>query len=876
MRSFYKKLACVVASAAMVVTMFPAAKAQAAEEFALNRTSAILYVNEGADYNAQVYDFNFAKKPANYLKDYTFAWATDKAEVATVKAGGIVTAVGVGKAKISCVVTDKATKEVAATVTADVTVKANAKTVFITNADEFDGLVFEAGETIDLNRSMTDENGNVTSKRGKYVTDLTRWVAEPATGVEINQSNGQYTFTDEATGEYELYCETYQSDKHPEATAKSEPVKVTVNNNVTFDVKQTTAKKFTVNFDSVVKTLNTADVTVTRLFETAGATYEYPQVVNKVELAKDGKSATVEVFSAFADGVNYTIKVTGFDPVTMKASVGAPATMTLSAKNDGTIDPFVVAGKEADIFYKMYDANGVDVTTGAETIIFNVKDYSTDGSYYVAGNKIWFLKSGLTTTVVAEYQSGKFENGVQVGNVAASFDFISVDAAPLTFQGVTDATVTGWDKKSLDVPFGDAAALQIKVKDSTGKEYTIAKEGDVVGELGTVSFDDVTPNIAALSKGDKLTVTQFKQGVATFVVNIVDTNLKKTPVGSVSVTIKAPRALTTVSVDKATVTVGTSAGFNAETVKLTLKDQYGADVALDAAKSSVKGATDLAEKYKGGITVNADKTITVNAAVLEGALTVNGTTSNAVQLTYTVKVNGQKDVTFNVLVKKPGKVETNYVTLESNGFGDVARTVDSKDAKSVTVSAFVMNNGVKVDNQAVSAYDEANAVENGYYFKVLKNGQDITKNDNVTISGSSVTINFSTTKAEPAVSGSVVDYALGAGTYQIALYKGVKTGTNKVVLIQQQAVNGVASCNTGSYTLVSRISEEYNADILKCFSFKNTKGEEVKADKLAVKPTVKSTAATNYVYVESVTFYDKVGDDVYAAYTVNVGVSLKK
>ena len=183
-----------------------------------------------------------------------------------------------------------------------------------------------------------------------------------------------------------------------------------------------------------------------------------------------------------------------------------------------------------------------------------------------------------------------------------------------------------------------------------------------------------------------------------------------------------------------------------------------------------------------------------------------------------------------------------------------------------------MNNGVKVNNQAVSAYDESKAVENGYYFKVLKNGQDITKNDNVTISGSSVTINFSTTKAEPAVSGSVVDYALGAGTYQIALYKGVKTGADKVVLIQQQAVNGVASCNTGSYTLVSRISEEYNEDILKCFSFKNTKGEDVKAAKY----TVNAKAATNYVYVDSVTFYDEVETGVYAAYTVNVGVSLKK
>lgn len=885
MRSFSKKLACVVASAAMVVTMFPAAKAQAAEEFALNRTSAILYVNEGADYNAQVYDFNFAKKPANYLKDYTFAWATDKAEVATVKAGGIVTAVGVGKAKISCVVTDKATKEVAATVTADVTVKANAKTVFITNADEFDGLVFEAGETIDLNRSMTDENGNVTSKRGKYVTDLTRWVAEPATGVEINQSNGQYTFTDEATGEYELYCETYQSDKHPEATAKSEPVKVTVNNNVTFDVKQTTTKKFTINFDSVVKTLNTADITVTRLFETAAMTYEYPQVVNKVELAKDGKSASVEVFSDFVNGVNYSIKVTGFEPVIMKASVGTPATMTLSAKNDGTIDPFIVAGKESEIFYRLYDANGVDVTSAFnETVIFNVKEYSTDGSYYVAGNKICFLKDGLTTTVTAEYQ-GRFENGVQVGKVSQSFDFISVAEAKAVFGGVASATVTDWKNPTLEIPFDDFASLKIKVQDSAKNVYDVVngvlfdKDGKAVDTFGTVSFDDVTPNVAALNK-DTMEVVKFKQGTATFVVNLVKDG-KHTPVGSVSVVIKPSRALSTVAVDKSVVTVGTVEGYDKESFKLILKDQYGADCKLTAYE--VKGANALADGVKSGISVDtASKTVTIKGSEMQSALDIKNDKgevtgqASAVQLTYTIKVNKSKDVSFSVLVKRQGdNPNANYVVLENSAFGDIARkTGEAADmaAKSVTVTAFVMSNGIKIDELEVSKYDENKISNNQYYFKVTKNGADVTASDLITVSGGSVTINFSDVKTNDAVSGSVVTYnELGAGNYVVALYKGMDTGS-KVVPVQQQYVAGVATLNPGSYTLVSRISETYDKDILKCFSFKNTKGEDVKEGALY---TVKATKASAYTYVESVTFYDKVATDVYAEYTVNIGVSLK-
>lgn len=877
MRRFSKKLAFALAAAMVLVTAAPAAQAKAADDFTLNRSAATLYVNKGVNDagkveglagNVQKYDFNLKNKPADWATAYTYAWSTSNDKVATVTKGGVTTAVGIGKATISCVITDKATGNVASTLKATVTVKANAADVEITNADKYNDTVVEVGSVVDLNRTLVDADGNKNATKGKVATDLTKWVAEPATGVEINQANGQFTFTKDAVaGDYSLYCYTYQSDKYNQATATSEKVNVTLADSV-FEVKQNTVKTFTINFDSAVKTLG--EVTVTRLLEANGATYEYPQVVKSATLAKDGMSATVEVFSALQNNVNYVINVTGYDAYTLTASAGAPATMTISSAAD-SVSPFVNAGAEAKLYYKLYDAKGVDVTTGTETVLFNAKEYSTDGSYYVAGDLIWFVKSGLSTTVVAEYQSGKFENGVQVGNVKAEFDFVSVDKAPVTVKGVADATVGDFaNNKTLSFPMGDAAALKVKIAKSEGDPVEVTTNGQDIG-VGKITFETVSPQVLALN-GTQLVV--FNQGTAAIVVNLVTKDANGadvvTPIGVVNVTVTAPRALTTVAVDKALVTVGTATGYTTETVTLTAKDQYGADVAITGV--TFTGANDAATGVLAGVSYIGDKKIQLDGSLLGAALK----DATAIQLTFKAKVNDSKEVAFSALVKKANdNANTNYLAIETAGFGEVARTVDSKNAKAATFSVFVMNNGIKTGMQDVAKYDANNIVKDSYYFKVTKNGTDVT--NNATVSGGVVTVNFSGLEAvsNGAVTGSAVKYDLGAGNYVFTLYKGIESGANKV-LVQQQSATGVATCTTGSYSAATRTSETAAAAtqeaVRACFSVKDTKGNEATAPYF-----VKMNAnATGYIYVESITFYDDLGNGEFAAYTVNVGVALKK
>jgi ribosomal protein L23 len=333
MRSFSKKLAFVLALALVLTGFAPAATAKAADDFSLNRTAQTLYANEGVNDkgsetladglygNVQKYDFNLKNKPADWKTAYSYKWASSDEKVATVNNSGLTTAVGVGKAVITCIVTEKATGSVAADLKATVQVKANAAKVEIYAADgnDYDGTTVAAG-TIDFNRNMFDAAGNKTNKKGTYVTDLTRWVVEPANkGVTVNQANGVVTVAEDAKGEYTVYAETYQSEKYNQVTATSNKVTFTVGGD-SFEVKQTTVKKFTVNFDAKVSALTTDDVVVNKLYKG----FEIPALVKTVTLAKDGMSAEVEMFVNLAKDNEYVVNVAGFEALTFVAAGGDP------------------------------------------------------------------------------------------------------------------------------------------------------------------------------------------------------------------------------------------------------------------------------------------------------------------------------------------------------------------------------------------------------------------------------------------------------------------------------------------------------------------------------------------------------------------------
>ena len=653
----------------------------------------------------------------------------------------------------------------------------------------------------------------------------------------------------------------------------SEAVTVTLSD-ASFEAKQNTLTKFTMNFGAPVKNLTVNDVEVIRLLEAGSSVYEYPQVVKSVTLADNGLSATVEMFTGFQNNVNYVIKANGFDDYTMTASAGVPVAMTISSNKDA-VSPFVTAGTNQKLYYKLYDANNVDVTTGNETVLFNTESFATDGSYYVAGDVIWFMKAGLSTTVVAEYQ-GRFENGVQVGKVSAKFDFHSVDAVPVTLKGVTDATVTSFgNDKTLSLPKNDVATLKVKVAKSQGDVVEITANNQLIDGIGNITFTDTTPDILAIDTAT-MTLVPRNQGIASIIVNLktMDSNGTEveTPIGVVTITVVAERSLSTVTVDKPLATVGSGTDFPTEDIKLIAKDQYGKEVTINSV--TFTGVNEAANNVISGVTWNPEsndsKLIRLNGDILSGALG----TAKAIQLTYRAKVNDSKEVSFSVLVKTVDETQNSFVSIETTGgFGEIARTVDSKTAKSVTFTAYVTNNGIKVRTQEVAKYPAniANATPSSYYFKVLKNGEDVTSK--VIDTGVGAIINFSSLDPvnNGAVTGSAVKYDLGAGTYEFRLFQYMELSNGAKAMVPQRSVSGVTTCNTGSYTMVAKVNNEVSvvsqSSIRDCFKFNNTKGSDAGATPYFVNY---ENDATGTVYVKSVTFYDEIAPGEYAPYTVNM------
>ena len=395
-KSFFKKLSLGMALALVLGTTAHAGVAQAAETWALKKDSKILYLNEDNTSNTKnFYDFNFKNKPENWKKDYSFAWSIADEEVATVAKGGVVTAVSVGETVVSCEITDKATKEVVAVVTADVTVKANAADVEISNADEYDaelGLVIPTGTTINLDRTMWDENGNSTTKRGEYVTDYTRWSAAYIDGVAveeeavvINQATGEFTFN--VPGTYVLVCETYQSAANPKTTAQDSVIVVVEDEEVEIAAVQKSVDTFEVVFSAgldateFVKADFDAALVVTNADENTELVRSTELVYNEDKTLVTG--VKVRLWDEFKHNTEYTV-VCGELEAAFTASIGMVKDIVLKVTKTGTVD----AVKDANVVYieadgkvetntlsmAFLDAAGIDVTEkhSAENVRFTV------------------------------------------------------------------------------------------------------------------------------------------------------------------------------------------------------------------------------------------------------------------------------------------------------------------------------------------------------------------------------------------------------------------------------------------------------------------------------------------------------------------------
>ena len=967
MRSFSKKLAFVLA-AAMVVTGFaPAAQAKAADEMAINKSSQILYVNEGINHkgnegvpagkgNVSVYDFSVKNKPSNWKTAYSFAWSSSNEDVVTVKAGGVATAVGVGKATVYCKVTEKATKKVTTLKTA-VEVKENAAKVAIKNADKYDGTTVEVNGVVDLDRVMYNAAGKSTTKKGTLVTDCTRWVAEPSKGVEINQSNGKFTFTEEAeAGDYTLYCETYQSSKYTKTTATSDKIVVTFVGADAFEVDQTASNGFNLLFNKAAD-VKIADVTVNKIIAVGTSTGKIPMVVSNVTMSEDKKTASVSLFSNFENGATYEISVKGYDEVaTLTAFVGAPVSMTISSKSNLQGGLLIHTNTLTDLTYTMFDEQGNDVTNKATgTVIFSAANANTT-DYYVSGNSIYISKNGAEVAVNAEYHTYEWDDKGNEKTIKATGYFVGVDKAPDSIASVSVATKlygNAFAGNKVPVSYG-TVDLEVKIKTTAwGDQETAYSYGTPLTKLDPsgrtkVQFRSTNPDVLDLAAGGNK-ITLFKEGTSAILVDLVtmkdDGTTSTTTIAAAYVTVLSKSVVSAITVGGgASVVVGTVAPYNKATLDITAKDQYGGvfsiknDINPKFDASGERIYSDFTEvKFIDGSAVPAgsvyldprgghnnwqDKLV-VTSDIVKGMLSldeagnpiwkINGVAVNEVSKRVVVKTQPFCEpypfltFTFNVTVKKPVDGQSSYAVVAENvTSGNIGRFVTPWDGnnfnekvKTVEFKVYTKSNNITTGQAPLKAKPEGYAVPAEYNvgelcYSVTHDGVDIT---NLTaLVDNTVMLDYSSVANIPegaTVTGSAVAYSsnyknLGAGNYVFTVYQVVAASNGVKSYAFVGTTSATVTCDTGSYSFVKRTSENathgeyrYNGNVLDlasqqalrdCFEINGRDGQKTTNTAFFVKAKDASTA----VYVESITFYEDLGGGVYAPYTVNINVSLKK
>jgi len=878
MRSFSKKLAFVLAAAMVFTSFAPAAKAEAAKEMVINKSSQILYVTDGDGINdaAQVgggkgnvseYDFYVKNKPSDWKKTLKFEWSSSDEDVATVNQSGLTTAVGVGKATISCKITDKA-GDVVTTSKVKVTVKANAAEVKIKNASKISGTVLELKDgkaTLDLDRIMSDAAGNETTKRGTYVTDYTEWLYEPKTGVEVSQSNGVFTFT--AAGEYKLSCRTYQSSKYTKTTAESEQVVVTVVDK-TFEAKNTTRDDVELTFAGAAD-ITAADVTIKEIVKTVKGTEKVDYLIKGVTANADKTVYTVATFYEFNDGAEYEVSVDGYETMTFTASKGVPKKIVLYTNKDNAENRVVTVGANTQILYKLYDANDVDVTLGtaAERQMLSFKIKYVEADYEDYSDYLYFYEAGNRAIVTAEYHTFNYdEEGNEVGYCAsAPFTFTAVNKSVAKVEGVTDFTTNanfGWGKTQ-DIKKSDVGSLGVKIKIATVNNpvevyayNTMLMAGET--ELGRVNFTSLNPDVLQVyadptdysAKLDARKADATGYIMVSYVLNINGVDVPY-PIQSIAIKVKADSVLNSGSLNNKTLTISSnpveldqsihSQAVENPAVKLTTKDQYG--VAYNAVNVAIKGANELSKKTTGetgangftiGTTSNGDTWITLDttrfAAILEEQA-VSTAAYYAMSFRYTVEAttaDGKKVTdSLTVNVRRPNATSSDAVEVSNPVVSNIAITSENDNSKAVkkaTFAAYVSSNGAKIDEiafQPMVGNKEtaiANAVSGTYYYVVKKDGNVITSASNVRLlqngNGNKVEVTFADTTGGPNgcityknTEGLYGSSTIGAGTYTFELYKAVEKYNSTD--LQWAPVSGsgksvTVTCNEGTYGLASR------------------------------------------------------------------------
>ena len=753
MKTFKKVLASALA-AAMVVTAFPVANAEAASTAKLSATKATLYVGQSKTLKVTT--------PKTW-KSVKVKATSSKKSVASVKKSGkkvTVKAVKAGTAKVTVKVTaKKAGKSVKKTLTFKATVKNPSLT--LKAAD-----VVAVGATEQITATVKPANTKVT-----YTSDKTDVATVDEKGLVTGVKAGEVTIT-------------------AKAGKTTKTVKMTVKDVILKDVKQTTTTKLVATIAGNTANVKASDIVITNT--NSKATY----AVKSVSVDKSDKTqVTIETYVAMADGKDYTVALadvtktfTATDGKITKAAISPASVVVPTPANNSD-------GSNAnDIVVKFTDASGVEIAsvkplegttkvpTGFTYVEFKV-DATNNG--YLSGNTLNLYKVGNVAKVTVIAHTGKYNaSAVEEGNVTAEATITGVDPTAIT----TSAWNVKLGKKTDNASeFKNIKETKLAVKDTdvyayiqratsdgktaNAKDYTFESSNNDVMTVSTASTNVKDTTAVA--------VTPYKSGTAYIIVK----DAKKNVVTTLAVTIGDERKVTALSLDKNSFVLSSKNGIdNDVTVKATAKDQYGEEVTIASGLTCKNANSQIDDSKKIDIKTNTIK-------VTKPDLAKDGKDSSN---TYIVEYKDVK-VTFTIVVKAYDTTTTTPAAFDLVLGADKADAIVKADATdNTTISADVIGydkNGVKVQKVAAS-----NAT-----WKLEKDGKAAKDAKGVTTGSALSTIN---------VNNISTGAQMASGIYTLTVsYQGknfVKTfevkNTQPAVSVERIATEGAKVANCFKFT----------------------------------------------------------------------------
>ena len=276
---------------------------------------------------------------------------------------------------------------------------------------------------------------------------------------------------------------------------------------------------------------------------------------------KDAKDYTV----ACKDN---TLKFTATDGVITQLAVD-PTEVVYNTATE--IDLVATDSKNVELARYAY-GDAALATDGYEFAI----SVTSDKGYFVGASKLVLNKIGDTATFTATKHTGKYENGVEAGNLKLDGTITAVDKTAV--ETATDWTLDtvcpyDWSKATInhDLILGEPTSLFIRIQDANGKElfkgnpvtynnYKVVSTNEDVIYAGGANGNDLIPR---------------KEGSA--YVNIVDE--KGNIVYTYNIVVKAAAKPTSFTVNKGSVTLSNATTVaDTATIELVAKDQYGRDM----------------------------------------------------------------------------------------------------------------------------------------------------------------------------------------------------------------------------------------------------------------------------------------------------------